>query len=90
MIEPSVLGLLRCPQDGSPLRLAEKSTVERLNAEAAAGRLVNQAGDHVEQPIDGALVRESGDLAYPIFEGIPVLLADEAISLDARAEPTGN
>ena len=90
MIEQSVLALLRCPQNGSLLQLAEESTVGWLNTQIAEGSLFNQAGEPVEQPMDGALVRESGDLAYPILDGIPVLLADEAIRLDARAEPPGN
>jgi uncharacterized protein YbaR (Trm112 family) len=75
------LAMLRCPNDRSKLRAAEAALVTRLNAAIAAQRLRNQVGGRVERPIDGALVREAGDLAYPIIDQIPVMLYDEAIPL---------
>ena len=32
--------------------------------------------------IDGGLMRARGDLLYPIIDGIPMLLRDEAIEID--------
>jgi uncharacterized protein YbaR (Trm112 family) len=75
------LDILRCPQDGSRLHLADVALVDRLNRAIAAGQLLNVAGEAVERALDGGLVREADDRLYPVFDQIPVLLPDEAIDL---------
>jgi uncharacterized protein YbaR (Trm112 family) len=37
-------------------------------------------------PLEAALVREDGAVVYPIREGLPVLLPEEAIPVESRAE----
>jgi uncharacterized protein YbaR (Trm112 family) len=44
--------------------------------------LHNLAGQSITQPVDGALVRKDKKLLYPIIDGIPVMLSDQAIPLD--------
>jgi len=61
---------------------ASDDMVRRINAAIRAGRLTNLAGKRLEETIDGGLVREDGALLYPIIDEIPVLLRDDAISLD--------
>jgi uncharacterized protein YbaR (Trm112 family) len=82
MIHDHSIAILRCPLDQSRLRAAEPALVAKLNTAISAGRLRNRAGTPVEKALDGALVREAGDLAYPIVDQIPVMLADEAIAID--------
>ena len=60
MMHDKTLAMLRCPNDRSTLAAAEPALVARLNAAIAAGRLRNQAGQRVERPIDGGLVRDGG------------------------------
>jgi uncharacterized protein YbaR (Trm112 family) len=81
MIGKELLDILVCPQDRTPLELANPDLVAKLNRSIAAGVLRNMAGEKVEQPLDGGLVREDGTLLYPIVDGIPVMLVDEAIRL---------
>jgi uncharacterized protein YbaR (Trm112 family) len=65
------------------LRPAETALVEDINRRIAARTLMNLAGDRLERPLDGGLIREQGDRLYPIIDQIPVLLPDEAIDLTA-------
>jgi uncharacterized protein YbaR (Trm112 family) len=73
--------ILVCPTDRTPLSPASDQMVARLNRAIAAGRVKNQAGRLLEQPLDGGLVRADQTLLYPILDGIPILLTDEAIPL---------
>lgn len=86
MIAENLLCILRCPQDRSSLRNADQATIDRVNRLIAAGRVTNRAGEKVDRPIDGGLVREAGDLLYPVYDQIPVLLADEAFDLGALGQ----
>jgi len=85
MIADHLIALLRCPQDGTPLERADQSLLDRVNRRIASGTLVNLAGKRVERPLEGGLLRQTGDLLYPIVDHIPVMLPDEAI--DVRRVP---
>ena len=79
MLRPEVLATLCCPEDRSALSLASDSLITEINTVIRGGRLRNRAGQIVEHRIDGGLMRAGGDVMYPIIEGIPVLVRDEAI-----------
>jgi uncharacterized protein YbaR (Trm112 family) len=82
VIADHLLEILRCPQSRTPLHVAADDLVARLNRSIASGRLKNLAGERLERPLDGGLIREAGDLLYPVIDQIPVLLPDEAIDLN--------
>jgi uncharacterized protein YbaR (Trm112 family) len=75
------LHYLRCPEDHSELTLAAEELLREINAAIRASRVINAAGRFLHEPLDGGLIRVRGDLLYPIIHGIPLLLRDEAISL---------
>jgi uncharacterized protein len=81
VIAEHLVEILRCPQDRSRLRVASPEIVAGINRAIDAGRAVNLAGERLARPIDGGLIREAGDLLYPIVDQIPVMLPDEAIQL---------
>jgi uncharacterized protein YbaR (Trm112 family) len=81
MLRPEALATLCCPDDRSALSPASESLITEINAAIRRGRLRNRAEQVVEHLIDGGLTRAKGDVLYPIIEGIPVLLRDEAIPL---------
>ena len=82
MIDKDLLDILVCPEDRTRLELADDALVEKLNRAISAGGVQNRAGEPVAEPVEGGLVREDGTLLYPIRDGIPVLLIDEAIPLE--------
>ena len=82
MIDRELLDLLVCPEDHTPLVLADEQLVARLNQAIAARGIKNQSGLPVREPIHGGLVRRDKTLLYPIIDDIPVLLAEDAIPLD--------
>lgn len=81
-VSDRTLAILRCPNDNSQLTRADTAQVAELNAAIAASRLLDRSGKPVERAISGGLVRARRDLLYPIVDGIPVMLFDEAIPLE--------
>ena len=81
MIDDDLLEILRCPEDQTPLECADGQLVDRINRAVSAGRLTNVGGRMLEKPLDGGLVRQAGDLLYPVIDNIPIMLRDEAVSL---------
>ena len=81
MIDKELLAILACPETKEPVHLAEQELVDGINARIDKGEVVNRGEKPVEKKIDGGLVREDGAYLYPIDDGIPVMLIDEAIPL---------
>lgn len=82
MVDEELLKILVCPEDKSPVTLADEELVAKVNEAIAAKTLKNQGGENVEEPIDAGLVREDGARLYPIREDIPIMLIEESIPLD--------
>ena len=68
-LSAEVLALLRCPETGQTLTVASAELVTRISA----GQLT------------AGLVRADGTVLYPIRDGIPVLLREEAIRVVPRS-----
>jgi len=84
-MDKQLLEILRCPQDQSPVSVAESQMIANLNDAIRRGNVRNIGGQRLQHPIDGGLVRQRGDVLYPIQEGIPVMLPDEGVELSQLA-----
>lgn len=81
MIDQDLLDILACPENKTPVKLADEALVTKINVAIEQGGLTNRGGQKVTKKIDGGLVREDGAYLYPIEDEIPIMLIDEAIPL---------
>lgn len=87
MIDQELLDILACPETKEPIKLAEQSLVDELNARIERGEVVNRSGAKVEKTMDGGLIRQDGKYLYPVEDEIPIMLIDEAIPLEGVSVP---
>ena len=83
MIDERLLEILCCPETKQPVTPLDEATVAKVNEKIQAKSVVNRAGEPVEEPIGGGLVREDRQFFYPIRDDIPIMLIDEAIPFEA-------
>ena len=81
MLDKELLEILACPETKEAVALAGDDVVARINARIAKGEVVNRGGEKVAERIEAALVRNDGKFAYPVRDGIPIMLVEEAIPL---------
>lgn len=78
-INPLLLNLLVCPETGQALELQDQSVVEAINAQIAALKIFNRAGDAILTPFDGILLRSDKQIFYPVRSNIPIMLIEQSI-----------
>ena len=79
MMDAELLKILCCPETHQELRLADTARLGEVNLRITTGGAKNRAGRPVTEPLEGGLLRADGKFLYPIRNGIPVLLVDEAL-----------
>jgi uncharacterized protein YbaR (Trm112 family) len=80
MLNPQLLALLVCPETHQDVALASVEEIALLNDAIRRGDVRTVKGNPVSQPVEGALIREDRAIAYPIRDGIPVMLSAEALA----------
>ena len=80
-MDEKLLEILCCPETHQPLRRAGAELIEDLNQRIQAGTLVDRVDEKITEPIDGGLIREDGNILFPIRQDIPVMLVDQGIPL---------
>lgn len=81
-LEPFLLDIVACPDNRTPLRVADAVLLDKLNSAIDKGKLRDKAGNVVGPRLHGALVREDGVIAYPVWDDMPWLVVDSGIELD--------
>ncbi len=82
MVSEQLLKILVCPETKQPVSLASSEVLTTINERIQLGKLSNLAGAVVKEPVDGVLVRSDGKRAYLVRDDIPIMLVDEAVSLE--------
>jgi uncharacterized protein YbaR (Trm112 family) len=79
-MDRKLLDLLVCPATRQPLALLDGRGLQAVNAAIAAGTVVRGDGTAQSEPLREALVTRDRKTLYRLDDGIPVLLAEEAIA----------
>ena len=80
-MDKRLLDIICCPVTRQPLELLDAGRLSRLNAAMAGGGIRNQAEQVVEGDLAEVRVTRDGRFAYPVREGMPILLGEECIDL---------
>jgi len=75
LLSPEVLELMRCPETMQKLALASEETLERIRDVGVPVKV----GSQFSGPLEAGLIREDGKVLYPICDGIPLVMVEEAI-----------
>lgn len=79
-LDKRLLEILCCPTTKQPVGPASAAQLSTLNAAIAAGTLVDSEGTRVTEAYSAALVTRDGRTVFRVDDGIPVMLADQAVS----------
>ncbi len=88
-MDRKLLDLLCSPDTRQPLSLLDAPGLEALNRAIAAGSVVRADGTVQGGPLREALVTRDRKQVFRVDDGIPVLLAEEAIDTAQVADFPG-
>ncbi len=80
MLRTDPLESLRCLVSGGRLEPMDQALLARLQRSIAEAQVVNRRGELVVGMPEAALVNAEAQIAYLYRDGIPLLIADEAIA----------
>jgi uncharacterized protein YbaR (Trm112 family) len=80
-IDPRLVEILRCPASGQTLIELDPTRLAAVNRAIAAGQARRDDGSVARDVLRAGLITMNADRVYRVAEGIPVMLACEALTL---------
>ena len=80
-IDSNLLDIICCPVTRLPMEVMSEATLREVNLRIRDSKLVSRDGAVLTEELEQALITRDGKLAYPVQNGIPVLLEDRGIVL---------
>jgi len=77
-----LLTILVCPVTKLPVRFLSRSNLQILNRIISEGNLQNAAGQRVDSQFSQALIARNNTMIYPVKDGVPIMLEDQAIPVN--------
>ena len=78
-MDRKLLDILCCPTSRQPLALLDERDLATINAGIGERAIVRADGTAQATPLAAGLITRDRRIVYRIDDGIPVLLADEAL-----------
>ena len=79
-MDRKLLDILCCPTSRQPLALLDERDLATINAGIGDGAIRRTDGSEQSTPLTAGLITRDRRIVYRIDDGIPVLLAEEAIA----------
>ena len=80
-IDSNLLDIICCPVTRLPMEVMSEAMLRGVNLRIGDLKLVSRDGTVLTEELQQALITRDGKLAYPVQDGIPVLLEDCVIVL---------
>ena len=80
-IDPKLLDINCRPVTRAPMEVMPDAKLQEVNRRIRDAKLVSRDGTVLTTELREALITRDGKLAYPVEDGIPVLLEDHGIVL---------
>jgi uncharacterized protein YbaR (Trm112 family) len=79
VVSDDLIQILVCPETRQPVTRAPADVVDALNEQIRRGTLRDKGGQPVEGPIEAGLLRQDGQVLYPVIDDIPRMLIERGI-----------
>lgn len=79
--DKNLLDIICCPVTRLPMEAMSPATLAKLNGLIQEQKIKSRDDAVVTEALQEALVTDDGQIAYPVVDGIPVLLEERGISL---------
>ena len=79
--DKKLLDIICCPATRQPMESMPSATLARLNSLVREQKIRDREDALVTEELQEALITDDGKVAYPIVDGMPVLLEERGIPL---------